>query len=322
MSADTLSKRLVAKNKSYCSSSLFYIKSSIFNKKQQLSNEVYSVHNLGFGGSGNKIYVYDESGNITKIDILLDYAPKRSGYFSMVMDLPSRYIQTRGDDFVQSHFYKTFEYDDQNRLIQEQNFKVGEEGDELLETIKTFYVNQVFEIEEKEENTHYRFINEEGLLLQEVFENGGVYEYQYNSKGLLIKKSMKISRHQEQTEEYKYDEEGRCVFKLTRFIDWVTDRKWSETEKYEFNEKGQKIKMISFFDAHQSKTRPDNDVFHDYTYDEKNGNLIRITQKNSQGETLKVENYTYDEDGNLIKENKRDGESEKEDIINYNYIYF
>ncbi|MGV4421898.1 hypothetical protein, partial [Ornithobacterium rhinotracheale] len=73
MSADTLTKRMVAKNKSYCSSTLFYIKSSIIKKKQQFSNEVNTVHNLGFVGSGNKINVYDESGNITKIDILLDY---------------------------------------------------------------------------------------------------------------------------------------------------------------------------------------------------------------------------------------------------------
>ncbi|MHC9159093.1 hypothetical protein ACYZU7_11415, partial [Ornithobacterium rhinotracheale] len=84
----------------------------------------------------------------------------------------------------------------------------------------------------------------------------------------------------------------------------------------------QKLKMIIFFDTHKSKTRTDNFFFHDYTYDEKNGNLFRITQKNTQGETLKEENYTNHEDGNLIKENKREGEREKEDSINYNYSYF
>ena len=144
------------------------------------------------------------------------------------------------------------------------------------------------------ENAHDKDVytyNEYGLLCKSESENG-VFEYEYDQNKRLVKELYNGSM----TNEYEYDSKGNII----KHTSW-----WGSYPQfgyeYAYDDQGRMIREVVL------RGNPDFNILElsyttDYTYDQ-DDNMTSSTVTYQNGSTARTD-YVYDENGNLIREER------------------
>lgn len=198
----------------------------------------------------------------------------------------------------------------------------GKNATQTKEPENVYEIAQIKKILTYDDATTFIYINEYDEKGNETKEtrlhDGEVshvydYDYKYNKKGFLTKKTTKINGKWDDVETYKYDHKGNLTQKTECFLD-IDGTKWYIKTSWEYNDNGQKIKeyedgilIYSWeYDSNGVKTeclyREDGSLKYQVVYDS-DGNMKHYLSYASDGsiETELVYENEYDSAGKKIK---------------------
>ncbi len=258
------------------------------------------------------VYEYDEEGRQTKV--VNTYSNDTSTSKEYVYNEQGDIIKQTEIDIEGKVNDSRFEYEYfENGKVRKETNILNRFGKSSMRSEYDEHGNAVREYTDENERTYEYTYNEQGLIATKLQTLDGqqMFEYTYDANGNIIKEIRYNPKTPDDKIEYTYtydDKNNRTTYSVTN--NGITD---TDKFTYVYDEAGRMLEKTTVtYTGSENKTT--------YEYDA-NGNQIKVSWIDKDGNIGGYIEHTYDEDNNLIKTVRLYSDRDNEMPYTVNYTY-